>query len=149
MMKCLDSSSGEETASFTGHRRVGSAGSQQLNVATGSGDRCTPPTGARTSGHPCPHPSFHTSLLSRPDPSRKTSWPATPDCPQEVDLGLNAHLLIEPALQPLSPVPSCQESVRIFDDHRCLAQWYFKLQSEICLLNQRRSVKLQEPYVCP
>ncbi|KAH7987129.1 hypothetical protein HPB52_024318 [Rhipicephalus sanguineus] len=59
------------------------------------------------------------------------------DCPQEVDLGLNAHLLIEPALQPLSPVPSCQESVRIFDDHRCLAQWYFKLQSEICLLNQR------------
>ncbi|KAH7946663.1 hypothetical protein HPB52_003157 [Rhipicephalus sanguineus] len=27
---------------------------------------------------PCPHPSFHTSLLSRPDPSRKTSWPATP-----------------------------------------------------------------------
>ncbi|XP_049272649.1 mitogen-activated protein kinase kinase kinase 7 isoform X6 [Rhipicephalus sanguineus] len=26
-------------------------GSQQLNVATGSGDRCTPPTGARTSGH--------------------------------------------------------------------------------------------------
>lgn len=128
------------TPSWTpGHRRVGSAGSQQCNVPSASGDQGATPTswasGRRTSGHP--HPSVHPAALSRPDPSRKTSWPATPDCPQEVDLGLNAHLLIEPALQPLSPVPSCQESVRIFDDHRCLAQWYFKLQSEICLLNQR------------
>nr|XP_037289883.1 uncharacterized protein LOC119184678 isoform X2 [Rhipicephalus microplus] len=130
------------TPSWTpGHRRVGSAGSQQCNVPSASGDQGATPTswasGRRTSGHP--HPSVHPAALSRPDPSRKTSWPATPDCPQEVDLGLNAHLLIEPALQPLSPVPSCQESVRIFDDHRCLAQWYFKLQSEICLLNQRRT----------
>lgn len=126
-----------------GHRRVGSAGSQQPSMAAalGAGDQHTPQLPpqwpGRTGGHPRPHPSFQTPLLQRPDPSRKTSWPATPDCPQEVDLGLNAHLLIEPALQPLSPVPSCQESVRIFDDHRCLAQWYFKLQSEICLLNQR------------
>nr|XP_050028062.1 mitogen-activated protein kinase kinase kinase 7-like [Dermacentor andersoni] len=126
-----------------GHRRVGSAGSQQPSMAAAldAGDHHTPQLPpqwpARTGGHPRPHPSFQTPLLLRPDPSRKTSWPATPDCPQEVDLGLNAHLLIEPALQPLSPVPSCQESVRIFDDHRCLAQWYFKLQSEICLLNQR------------
>lgn len=132
------------TPSWTpGHRRVGSAGSQQPSMAAalGAGDQHTPQLPpqwpGRTGGHPRPHPSFQTPFLQRPDPSRKTSWPATPDCPQEVDLGLNAHLLIEPALQPLSPVPSCQESVRIFDDHRCLAQWYFKLQSEICLLNQR------------
>lgn len=129
---------GDATPSWMpGHRRVGSAGSQQPGMASGAGDQCTVPAKRPPGSESRPHPTFQKPLLSRPDPSRKTSWPATPDCPQDVDLGLNAHLLIEPALQPLSPVPSCQESVRIFDDHRCLAQWYFKLQSEICLLNQR------------
>ncbi|CAN7981644.1 unnamed protein product [Ixodes pacificus] len=84
------------------HRRTGSMGSAQQAVAAsppadppqahgGGGDegatqrpkgwqqRATPPKG--------------------PEGPRKTSWPSTPECPQEVDLGLNAHLLIEPALQ--------------------------------------------------
>lgn len=29
--------------------------------------------------------------------------------------------------------------MQIFNDHRRLAQWHFKLQTEICLLKQRRS----------
>lgn len=138
---------GQESAWTPGHRRAGSAGSQQLNMAFGSsGDQRSPPQqlllpqrsgSGNTASHVRPHPRLPAPLAQRPDPSRKTSWPATPDCPQEVDLGLNAHLLIDPSLQPLSPIASCAESIRIFEDHRCLAQWYFKLQSEICLLNQR------------
>lgn len=133
------------------HRRTGSMGSAQQAVAAsppadppqahgGGGDegaaqrpkcwqqRATPPKG--------------------PEGPRKTSWPSTPECPQEVDLGLNAHLLIEPALQPLSPAPSCRESMQIFDDHRRLAQWHFKLQTEICLLKQR-SKELDKELVLP
>lgn len=133
-----------------GHRRVGSAGSSYPAVAApgmagpgGAGDyhpQAAPPQFPKWPPggiHSRPHPSFQCPLVQRPDPSRKVSWPSTPECPQEVDLGLNAHLLIEPALQPLGPVPSCQESVQVFDEHRCLAQWYFKLQSELWLLKQR------------
>lgn len=133
-----------------GHRRAGSAGSQYpvvtgmpgMVAAGGGGDhrQAVPqqlPKWTPGGIHARPHPSFQCPLVQRPDPSRKISWPSTPECPQEVDLGLNAHLLIEPALQPLAPVPSCQESVQVFEEHRCLAQWYFKLQSELCLLKQR------------
>ncbi|XP_077540658.1 mitogen-activated protein kinase kinase kinase 7-like [Haemaphysalis longicornis] len=153
----------EGAAWAPGHRRAGSAGSQYPVVVPGmvapggAGDyhhQAPPQFPKWTPGgmHSRPHPSFQAPLVQRPDPSRKVSWPSTPECPQEVDLGLNAHLLIEPALQPLGPVPSCQESVQVFEEHRSLAQWYFKLQSELCLLKQRSKEldkELQQPVLEP
>uniref|UniRef100_A0A1S4M3R0 Tak1, putative n=1 Tax=Ixodes scapularis TaxID=6945 RepID=A0A1S4M3R0_IXOSC len=133
------------------HRRTGSMGSaQQVVVASppadppqahgGGGDEMAAqrPKGWQQRATP----------PKEPEGPRKTSWPSTPECPQEVDLGLNAHLLIEPALQPLSPAPSCRESMQIFNDHRRLAQWHFKLQTEICLLKQR-SKELDKELMLP
>lgn len=136
-----------------GHRRAGSTGSAQ---ASGS-IVWSPPISSSSANKGDAEPAYHQRNLAgaaahdaippcatphRSEP-RKTSWPSTPECPQDVDLGLNAHLLIEPALQPLPPAVHCRESVELFEAHRRLAQWHFKLCTEVSLLKQR-SVELDK-----
>ncbi|XP_064489266.1 mitogen-activated protein kinase kinase kinase 7-like [Ornithodoros turicata] len=130
-----------------GHRRIGSAGSAGASVNPG----WSPPesSGDFNRGGATPrHSTVANTVTPKPDGPRKTSWPSTPECPQDVDLGLNAHLLIEPALQPLSPDLHSRESVELFEAHRRLAQWHFKLHTEISLLQQRSlelDKELQQP----
>ncbi|XP_041982003.1 mitogen-activated protein kinase kinase kinase 7 [Aricia agestis] len=49
------------------------------------------------------------------------------------------HMMLDPHLRPISPDLTNDESKRIFDEHKQLAQEYLKIQTELAYLNKHKS----------
>ncbi|CAG7816772.1 unnamed protein product [Allacma fusca] len=74
------------------------------------------------------------------NPGRSSSTgSATPDSLYE-----NAYLVLDPELQPISPATDIPESMRIFEEHKRLAQDYLQTQTEIaCLIQAKDDLEKQ------
>ncbi|KAJ0174580.1 hypothetical protein K1T71_009688 [Dendrolimus kikuchii] len=60
--------------------------------------------------------------------------------PAEADPALDSmHMMLDPHLRPISPDLNNEESKRIFEDHKQLAQEYLKIQTELAYLSNHKS----------
>ncbi|CAG4956753.1 unnamed protein product [Parnassius apollo] len=60
--------------------------------------------------------------------------------PSEPDPDLDSmHMMLDPHLRPISPDLSNEESKRIFEEHKQLAQEYLKTQTELAYLSNHKS----------
>ncbi|CAH2229964.1 jg14036 [Pararge aegeria aegeria] len=60
--------------------------------------------------------------------------------PAEPDPDLDSmHMMLDPHLRPISPDLNNEESKRIFDEHKQLAQEYLKIQTELAYLSKHKS----------
>ncbi|XP_072944597.1 mitogen-activated protein kinase kinase kinase 7-like [Epargyreus clarus] len=60
--------------------------------------------------------------------------------PSEPDPDLDSmHMMLDPHLRPISPDLANDESKRIFDEHKQLAQEYLKIQTELAYLSKHKS----------
>ncbi|OWR51859.1 mitogen-activated protein kinase kinase kinase 7 [Danaus plexippus plexippus] len=60
--------------------------------------------------------------------------------PSEPDPDLDSmHMMLDPHLRPISPDLTNEESKRIFDEHKHLAQEYLKIQTELAYLSKHKS----------
>ncbi|XP_063626070.1 mitogen-activated protein kinase kinase kinase 7-like [Cydia splendana] len=60
--------------------------------------------------------------------------------PPEPDPALDSmHMMLDPHLRPISPDLNNEESKRIFDEHKQLAQEYLKIQTELAYLSQHKT----------
>lgn len=60
--------------------------------------------------------------------------------PTEPDPDLDSmHMMLDPHLRPISPDLNNEESKRIFEEHKQLAQEYLKIQTELAYLSKHKS----------
>ncbi|CAH0725672.1 unnamed protein product, partial [Brenthis ino] len=60
--------------------------------------------------------------------------------PPEPDPDLDSmHMMLDPHLRPISPDLNNEESKRIFEEHKQLAQEYLKIQTELAYLSKHKS----------
>ncbi|KAI5642080.1 mitogen-activated protein kinase kinase kinase 7 isoform X2 [Phthorimaea operculella] len=60
--------------------------------------------------------------------------------PAEPDPDLDSmHMMLDPHLRPISPDLTNEESKRIFEEHKQLAQEYLKIQTELAYLSKHKS----------
>lgn len=60
--------------------------------------------------------------------------------PSEPDPALDSmHMMLEPHLRPISPDLNNEESKRIFEEHKQLAQEYLKIQTEFAYLSNHKA----------
>jgi hypothetical protein len=50
----------------------------------------------------------------------------------------NVYQMLDPKLQPLPPDPDNPDSVRVFNEHKQLAQEYFRVQTEMAYTQQHK-----------
>lgn len=50
----------------------------------------------------------------------------------------NVYQLLDAELRPVSPDYTCIESIKIFEEHKLLAQEYLRVQTELALLDQNK-----------
>ncbi|XP_038222266.1 mitogen-activated protein kinase kinase kinase 7-like isoform X2 [Zerene cesonia] len=60
--------------------------------------------------------------------------------PHEPDPDLDSmHMMLDPHLRPISPDLANEESKRIFEEHKQLAQEYLKIQTELAYLSKHKT----------
>ncbi|CAF4811029.1 unnamed protein product [Pieris macdunnoughi] len=63
---------------------------------------------------------------------------AAPATEPDPDLD-SMHMMLDPHLRPISPDLTNEESKRIFEEHKQLAQEYLKIQTELAYLSKHKS----------
>ncbi|CAB3375388.1 Hypothetical predicted protein [Cloeon dipterum] len=66
---------------------------------------------------------------------RATSTMSSAAASEELD---NVYQMLDPKLQPLPPDPDNPDSLRVFNEHKQLAQEYFRVQTEMAYTRQHR-----------
>ncbi|KAF4514152.1 UNVERIFIED_CONTAM: hypothetical protein B566_EDAN019376, partial [Ephemera danica] len=56
----------------------------------------------------------------------------------------NMYLMLDPQLQPIEPDTSSAESVRVFEEHKQLAQEYLRVQTEIAYTSHYRAQLVEQ-----
>ncbi|XP_050682239.1 mitogen-activated protein kinase kinase kinase 7 [Leptidea sinapis] len=64
--------------------------------------------------------------------------PAAPHSEPDPDLD-SMHMMLDPHLRPISPDLNQEESKRIFEEHKQLAQEYLKIQTELAYVSKHKS----------
>ncbi|KPJ18708.1 Mitogen-activated protein kinase kinase kinase 7 [Papilio machaon] len=85
--------------------------------------------------HPCPV-CASASDISNSSGSTPAEGAAQPAPDPDLD---SMHMMLDPHLRPISPDLSNEESKRIFEEHKQLAQEYLKTQTELAYLSNHKS----------
>ncbi|KAI8439550.1 hypothetical protein MSG28_013294 [Choristoneura fumiferana] len=81
----------------------------------------------------------HDVLLHREARGNSSGSPSG-GAPPEPDPALDSmHMMLDSHLRPISPDLNNEESKRIFDEHKQLAQEYLKIQTELAYLSKHKS----------